>query len=160
MLQAERRGVDRFAFGRPYFGEAQNIRAQFLDFVDQQLAAGLVAVKTDQAMFAIDEDHAVAQVTDLLGGLLRRSAVVVLAQQIEQFRVALAQRIGVAQGKAQSAAILDYALQMGQIDGRVQSDSAEIFVIDKNFTAGHRQQAFDGSLIVAPRGDQFTSHGG
>ena len=110
-------------------------------------------------MLAVDEDHVVAQVVDVLGGLLRRSAVAEQAQQSEQLGLALAQPISIAQGDVHSAAVLEYALQMGKIGWNVQPEAADIFVVDEDFPAGHRQQAFDGSLIVAPGGDQFASHG-
>lgn len=110
MLKAKCRGAHRVAVSGPNLGEAQGVGPQFLDFVDQKLAAWLIAIEADQSVLAIDEDHVVAQVADVLGRLLRCSAMAEHRQQVEQLWVALAQRSGVAQRDAQPATLLDHAL--------------------------------------------------
>ncbi len=90
--------ADGFAACRPDFVEAGNIRPQLIGFIDQQFAACLVAVEADERMFPIDDDHAVAQMGQLLRGLLRCGAMTEDGQKVEQRRVALMELAGIAQG--------------------------------------------------------------
>lgn len=74
--------------------------------------------------------------------------------------MALAQGGGVAQSDVQLSPFSGYTLQVCKVEWRVDLESGKILVIDEDFAAGHRQQPFNGGLIIAPGGDQFASHGG
>ena len=75
---------DAYAAFRPDFFKTGQVGAQFIGFVDQQFAARHVAFETDQAMFAVDDDHAVPQVGNLAGRFLRGSKMAVGGEQLLQ----------------------------------------------------------------------------
>ena len=66
-------------------------------------------------MPVVDDDHAVPQVGDMFGSLLRRRTMAVDRQQVEQGRMPLAKQTGITQSDAQgiALAVLQKALQIG-----------------------------------------------
>lgn len=160
MLQAQCGGAYRIAALGPDLGKALGVGPQRLGFVDQQLAARLLAVEADQSVLAIDEDHAVAQMIELLGRLLRCGAVTVKAEELEQLRMALVKRSSIAQGDTQCAAGAKKALHMRKAACGFEPEFVQILVVDEDLAVGERQQPFQCSLVIAPGGDQFAAHGG
>ncbi len=127
----------RSSFG-PKFLEPPAIGHDLFGFVEQQLAARLVAVEADQCVGVVNQNHRVAQMAQLLGRLLHGAIVAVRRQQSLQQRLALLERCRVAQGNAQAVVVRYSQRGLEHLDAgrRLEVKHAEIFVVDPDPLGG------------------------
>jgi hypothetical protein len=92
LLEAKGRAADALAAFCPKFGESLEIGANFVGLVNEQFAARLVTIETNQGMPLIDQNHAVPQVGELFRRCLQACAVAVETQQIQEPWLSFANR--------------------------------------------------------------------
>lgn len=114
-------------------------------------------------MVLIHNDYSVAQMGNLRGRFGRAGNMPVGRQQLQQSRI-LAQQGRIADGDSQfvfmaAPAGVQQSLQGLQAIRCVESEVAEILVVDVDLLRSERQQAVECRCVGSPVGDQFAGHG-
>ena len=130
------------------------VRANFLWLIDQQFAARLFPVKPNQAMPAIDENHAVAQVRKFWRRLPGFGLMAINREQVQNQRVIARKWRGIADGDLYAVVLSgqQHPFDFIQSCRTVQLEQAKIFVVDQDLLAGDAQKPVNCRLVLAPGG--------